>query len=226
MTSQQAKQRLYEMGADLAGIAGIDRFDGAPEGYHPTDVLPGCRSVIVFAKRFLRATMECSNTVPYTIVRNLLSSMMDEMAVRFCTEMEDAGIAAVPTGTNGPTMFDTHMNRFRNIVSAKHCAQAAGLGIIGKNTLLITPQYGNMVWLSVILTEAELEADPLLEKNLCPEACRLCIDACPVGAVGEPAMRQTDCWDYAFGGVDGGEFIIRCNRCRAVCPMRFGATKK
>ncbi len=226
MDSSQVKQRLYHAGADLVGIAGIDRFVGAPEGYHPTDVLPGCRSVIVFVKRFLRATLDCNSTVPYTVVRNLLSSMMDEMAVRFCTEMEEAGIAAVPTGTNGPTMFDTHTERFRNIVSAKHCAEAAGLGIIGKNTLLITPEFGNMIWLSVILTEAELEADPLMARGLCPKGCTLCIDACPVGALGEPAMRQTDCWDYAFGGENGGEFIIKCNRCRSVCPMRFGVPKK
>ena len=226
MTSQQVKQRLYDMGADLVGIAGVDRFDGAPQGFHPADVLPDCRSVIVFAKRFLRATVDCKTTVPYTIVRNLLSSMMDEMAVRFCTQMEDADIAAVPTGTNGPTLFDTRTERFRNIVSAKHCAQAAGLGTIGKNTLLITPQFGNMVWLSVILTEAELEADVLIEKSLCPKGCSLCIDACPIGALGEPEMRQTACWDYAFGGENGGEFVIRCNRCRTVCPMRFGASPK
>jgi len=226
MDAQQVKKRLADMGAELVGIAGIDRFDGAPEGFHPSDVFPACRSVIVFAKRFLRATIECNTTVPYTIVRNLLSTMMDEMAIRFCTEMEEKGVAAVPTGTNGPTMFDTRTNRFRNVVSAKHCAQAAGLGTIGKNTLLITPKFGNMVWLSVILTEAELEADPLVEKNLCPQGCRLCLDACPVSALGDPAMKQKDCWNYAFGGVDGGEFIIRCNRCRTICPMRFGAAEK
>jgi epoxyqueuosine reductase QueG len=210
------------MGADLVGIAAMDRLDGAPQGFHPRDVMPGCKSVVVFAKRFLRSTMDCNSTVPYTIVRNLLSSMMDEMAVRFCTEMEDMGIAAVPTGTIGPTLFDVRTGRFRNVVSAKHCAQAAGLGTIGKNTLLITPEFGNMVWLSVILTDAELEADEPLAQSLCPEKCTRCIDTCPIGALGQPEMRQTDCWKYAFGGENGGDFVIRCNRCRAVCPLRFG----
>lgn len=161
MDSQQIKQRLMRMGADLVGIAGINRFDGAPEGFHPADAMPGCRSAIVFAKRFLRASLDCSTTVPYTIVRNLLSSKLDDMAVCFCTELEEAGIAAVPAGTIGSTLLDKRTERFRNIVSAKHCAQAAGLGTIGKNTLLITPQFGNMVWLNVILTDAALQADPL-----------------------------------------------------------------
>ena len=47
MTTQEVKQRLYDLGADLCGIASIDRFNGAPSGYHPLDVLPTCQSVIV-----------------------------------------------------------------------------------------------------------------------------------------------------------------------------------
>lgn len=77
MTSQQAKQRLYDIGADLVDIARMDRFDGVPQGCYPADVLQGCRSVIVFAKRFLRAALDCNTTVPYTSVRNLLSSIMN-----------------------------------------------------------------------------------------------------------------------------------------------------
>ena len=47
----------------------------------------------------------------------------------------------------------------RSIVSAKHAAEAAGLGTIGRHSLLITPEFGSMVWLSVILTEMQLEPD-------------------------------------------------------------------
>ncbi len=83
-----------------------------------------------------------------------------------------------------------------------------------------------MVWLSVILTELELEADPLLEASYCPPACHLCIDACPAGALGEPAMDQEACWAYAFGGENGGEFKIKCHRCRTVCPHHFGSRNK
>ena len=49
ITKKEIKERLYELGADLCGIAGVDRFGEAPEGYHPLDVLPSCQSVIVFA---------------------------------------------------------------------------------------------------------------------------------------------------------------------------------
>lgn len=40
MKSLEVKQLAYELGADLCGIASIDRFDDAPKGYHPLDVLP------------------------------------------------------------------------------------------------------------------------------------------------------------------------------------------
>lgn len=221
MDSEEVKKRLISLGADLCGIAGIDRFGGAPAGFHPKDVLPDSKSVIVFAKRFPAGTLSCKSTVPYTIVRNILSDKMDKISVQFCTDMEKLGIIAVPTGTIGPSEFDKNTQRFRNIVSAKHAAQAAGLGVIGKNTLLITPQFGNMVWLSVILIEIELKSDKLIEKKFC-DNCDLCIKACPVQALGQPEMKQQICSGYAFGGENGGDWKIKCHRCRDICPHCYG----
>lgn len=226
MTSNEIKQLTYQYGADLCGIASIDRFGEAPEGFHPRDVLSDCQSVIAFGVKFLAGTVKCGTTVPYYIVRNVLSERLDRLAVQLCEEIELKGGVAVPTGTIGPTEFDMKTGRYRNIISAKHSAVAAGLGRIGKNTLLVTPQYGNMVWLSVVLTDLVLEPDPVLTGSPCPEGCRLCVDACPVGAVGGPELRQKDCSSYAFGGENGGEFKIKCNRCRVVCPNCFGTLNK
>jgi epoxyqueuosine reductase QueG len=225
MESKEVKEQLYDLGADLCGIASIDRFWEAPKGFSPKDVLPTCKSVIVFAKRFLAGKLSCNTTVPYTIVRNILSDDMDMMAVKFCSDMEKQGVIAIPTGTIGPTEYDLNTQRSRSIVSAKHSAQAAGLGIIGKNTLLITPEFGNMVWLSVILTELELEADKILENKICND-CDLCVKVCPVHAIGEPEMNQSACWEYAFGGENGGEWKIKCHRCRDICPFCLGDANK
>ncbi len=222
MDSNEVKNRLFQLGADLCKIASVNSFDAAPEGFHPRDVLPSCKSVIVFINRFLAGTLACNTTVPYTIVRNILSDRMDKMAVRFCVDLEKEGIIAVPTGTNGPTEYDSGTQRWRNIISAKHAAEAAGLGEIGKNTLLITPEYGNMVWISVILTELELEPDKINEHAFCND-CNLCVEICPVQALGEPDMEQTKCWDYAFGSESGGDWKIKCNKCRDICPFCLGS---
>lgn len=221
-TSEEIKAYFYRNGADLCGIASVDRFRDAPEGFHPADVLPGARSVIVFARRFPAGTLRCGTSVPYTIVRNMLSDVLEKLACQFCADLEAEGYIAVPTGTIGPTEFDPRTQRYRNIISAKHAAQAAGLGVIGRNTLLITPEYGNMVWLSAVICELELEPDPILTQDFCTD-CRLCVEACPVHALDDgPELRQLDCSGYAFGGENGGEWKIKCFRCREACPHCLG----
>lgn len=50
--NKKAKEIMLSLGADLCGIASIDRFADAPAGYHPLDVLPTCKSVISFGCRF------------------------------------------------------------------------------------------------------------------------------------------------------------------------------
>lgn len=223
MESNEIKEILYKLGADLCGIASIDRFGGAPEGFHPCDVLPSCRSVVVFAKKFPVGTLQCNTTVPYTIVRNMLSDILDKMSVEFCAIIEQDGVVAVPTGTTSHDQTDSKTGRRRSIVSAKHCAVAAGLGRIGKNTLVTTPEYGNMVWLNAMLTDAELEPDEILTGDPCEAGCSLCIDNCPANALGNPEMNQLACRAHAFHTVEGEEFKFKCHLCRTICPNCFGS---
>lgn len=123
-TSAEIKTYFINHGADLCGVASIDRFSSAPEGFHPCDVLPTAQSVIAIAKRFPAGTLQCETTVPYTIVRNMLSDVLDKLAFQFCCDMELDSVVAVPTGTIGPTERDSRDGRMRNIISAKHAAQA------------------------------------------------------------------------------------------------------
>lgn len=140
------------------------------------------------------------------------------MAVQFCIDMEKMGILAVPTRTNG-SEWDGNTGRWRSIVSAKHAAEAAGLGTIGRHSLLITPEFGSMVWLSVILTELKLEPDELKE-SVCTN-CNLCVKICPVNALEHDSVDQSACWDYAFGEVNK-DWRISCHKCRDICPFNLG----
>lgn len=223
MKAKEVKQIFYDMGADLCGIASIDRFDDAPQGFHPCDVLPQCKSVVVIAKAFPVGSILCQTTIPYTIIRNMLSDLLDKISVQFCIEMERRGVVAVPTGSISHVYIDPKTGRRRSIVSAKHCAVAAGLGRIGNNTLVTTPEYGNMIWLNAVLTTAKLEPDPLLSGDPCPSGCSLCIDNCPVEALGNPEMNQQACRVYAFQVDPGEEFMFKCHACRTICPNRLGS---
>lgn len=219
--SRQVKALFHSLGADLCGVACLDRFEAAPKGYHPRDVFPACRSVVSFGCRFPAATLLCDSHVPYTRVRNSITAKMDAMALDFCIEMEKRSVACVPIPTN-ESLWDPQTGRWRSIVSLKHAAQAAGLGAIGRHSLLITPEFGSMVWLGAVLVDAALTPDPMKD-NPCTD-CGACVQVCPVHALDEPLLRQQACWDHAFGNdPERQNWQISCHRCRDICPYNLGS---
>ena len=221
--ADRVKIRARELGCDLCGIASIDRFSDMPDISNPAKILPEAKSVIVMAFRFLSSSARAGNTVPYTIVRNGLSRKVDEATLGLSYFLEDLGYLALPTGAIEPCNFDRELGKTMGLISLKNAARQAGLGTVGKNTLLVTPQFGNMVWLGAVITSAAPAADQPIADNPCPTDCRICLDNCPAEALdGGPFMDQGRCWSFAFGSVDGGEWRIRCNRCRVTCPLAFG----
>ena len=185
------------------------------------DAWPGCRSVISFACRFPAAGASCKNDVIYTRVRNSVTGKMDAIALDLCIELEKQGIACVPIPTN-ESRWDEKTGRWRSIVSQKHAAQAAGLGTIGRHSLLITPELGSMVWLGCVLCGEELEAD-LIREPVC-DNCGKCVEVCPAHALDGKELVQQACWDHAFG--DDPEkrvWRISCHACRDVCPYCLGS---
>ncbi len=220
MTSRDVKEIMFSLGAELCGIASLDRFADAPEGYQPLDVWPECRSVISFACRFPAAVLACRSPVPYTRIRNTITPKMDAIALEFCVKMEERGVACVPIPTN-ESQWDARTGRYRSIVSLKHAAQAAGLGTIGRHSLLITPELGSMVWLGCVLCGTELEADEV-QAPVCDD-CGKCVEACPVHALDGAEVAQQVCWDYAFGeDKEKQVWCISCHACRDVCPYCLG----
>lgn len=113
-------------------------------------------------------------------------------------------------------------------------AVRAGIAFYGKNTMAITHRHGSWVVLGALVTEAELETSPPLDLD-CGH-CRLCIDACPTGALDEPgtldATRCLSYWSQAPALIpepfreEMGDMVYGCDICQEVCPWNRGVEKR
>ncbi len=94
---------------------------------------------------------------------------------------------------------DTFVSKLYELFSHKVAATCGGIGWVGRNGLLISPEYGPRLSLATVLTDAPLEPDRPYEKCMCSD-CNLCVVHCPSGALtGEDWSRETpfpDLIDY------------------------------
>lgn len=219
----ELKSMVSGLGADKCGIAGIDRFSSAPEGFRPTDVYSKCKSVVVFLKRMPPEVIMAENPVPYSHTADLLYLALDQIGLNLCSGLEDQNIHVVPVVTDVPYLhWDAGNKHAMGIISLRHAAFNAGLGILGRNTLLINREYGNMVYIGAVLVDTVIEPDPVVRDFKCPPDCRSCIDACPAGALNGVTVNQKLCREVSFFQHARGWDIYTCNECRKVCPWRNG----
>ncbi|MCL2106848.1 MAG: 4Fe-4S binding protein [Oscillospiraceae bacterium] len=215
LTSEIAKQYALAAGAAVAGIAAASDFTQAPEGFKPSDVLEGCRSVIVLGVPFPPEALSLP-APEYTAMRNEILTRMTAIAKDTAKRIHAGGHAKAVSASGGKTVEGKHWG----IISLKHAAELAGLGVITRNYLLTSPEYGNLLWLSAVLTDAELIPDEKIQLNIC-ESCNLCVEICPSGALDNPAEFGRKKCDQFFKIVDK-KLEIQCWQCRAVCPHKNG----
>lgn len=116
-------------------------------------------------------------------------------------------------------------------------AYASGLGFIGKNNMLIRPDYGSYLFLGEILTTAPLKfVEPVPVKNGCGR-CARCLEACPTGALEGPfSLNAGKCLSYLTiekkGPIDRetAEHMLGCffgcDVCQEVCPYNPGTSER
>ncbi len=223
MKVEEIKRLAVTLGADRCGIADLVRFSDAPEGFRPTDIYPGCRSVVVFLKRMPPVAILSSNPIPYTHNAALLYQEIDRIGLNLSYLLEKQGILSMPVPCDVPYLYwDPERMHGMGILSMRHAGRNAGLGFLGRNTLLINPELGNMVYIGALLTNAELEPDPLTQGLSCPDGCSLCLDACPVNALDGTTVNQKLCRGISCPKHARGWELYTCNECRKVCPLRSG----
>lgn len=227
MFEEQVRDFAQARGADLIGFAAAAAFSDAPEGFRPRDIMPAAESVVVLARALPFGAVSSGNQAVYTAHHTSNLKQLDELARAVALFIEDQGGVAVPVPADDPYFhWEEDRQRGIGILSHRHAAVKAGLGVIGKNALLITPEYGNRVELVSILTDVPVTPSPPVT-GLCPPECSLCLKACPVGALdGSRSVTQIKCRGNLSVKSPRGHDLVKCWRCRAACRAACPAKRR
>ena len=211
------KELAHSLGADLVGVAQAHSFMEAPKGHRPEDLLRGARSVIVMAIHLLDASFESAPNREYAITYSIVNQELNRIAFRVARFLQDKGYRALQVPASPPYDVERNMGD----LSHRHAGQLAGIGVFGKNSLLLSTKFGPRIRLVSVITDAPLKADTPLNMDLCND-CDKCLRACPVGALkGERIVDKPKC-DAQH--VEVGEKLQLgdldiCGVCIRVCPV-------
>src|SRR5467141_2829822 len=216
------------------GYAGEMKYLADPRRSDPQTAMPGIRSAIVGLLNYSTArplstdpSLPINDAQPsgwisryawgddyHDVLRERLDALVGSLRERFTEPFEAR--AYVDTGP----------------VQERVLAKYAGLGWLGKNTLLLNQMLGSFFFLGVLLTTLDLE--PSLGENELPPpdlcgSCRRCLDACPTQAFVEPyVMDARKCISYLTIELRQsipeelrepmGRHVFGCDICQDVCP--------
>lgn len=240
------KARATDLGFSLVGIAPAEPFDadlartlewlarGMNAGMAwlteertrracaPDELLAGARSMVVVGAPYGgrdpqpdddRARGDVARYARGADYHDVMKARLDDLAA-FVREVGDEGTRTRVFVDSSP-------------LPERAAAVRAGLGFVGKNTNLLTARAGSWLLLGAMLTTLLLVPDPPLERDC--GRCRLCLDACPTGALPEPFVLDANrCISYLTIEHRGtiprelrpqiGEHVFGCDICQEVCP--------
>lgn len=198
--SHFVKRLALEFGADAVGVGNIDRWSGSPLQMDPKQIMPECKSIIAMAFRVNRASLrgieEGTFFSNYSAMGyGALTYLYIPMAVINLTKaIEDQGYEALPMGHQSDwraidqegKLYSQYSRPVRPgqaspdvMIHLRIAAFLCGLGEIGFSKMFLTPQFGPRNRIGVVLTDLELEPDPIYSGPQLCNRCMACVDACP-----------------------------------------------
>lgn len=225
INEKMVKKVALNLGADLCGIASVDRFKEAPAGFHPRDVYEEAESAIVFARRYPADCLNAKTRVPYTFMTEIIKAEVYRITVDLAVSLANEDIGVVPIPSEPYDYWDAENKIGKGILSLKHAGYLAGLGVLGKNTLLYDSKYGSMITLGAVLIDRKLKGDPLAGYYFCKDNCSLCIKSCPQKALDGFSVNQKLCREYSELRNSKGYLLYTCSLCKTVCPNKNGVVK-
>ncbi|MGD9046162.1 MAG: 4Fe-4S double cluster binding domain-containing protein [Desulfobacterales bacterium] len=198
LSGTELKEKVKAMGADLVGVADAHSPLLYEHDEKPEELLPGARSLISIAVALNRSAV-CSG--------NFRLNRYDTMCVYerlnyICMEtnriLASEGAKAVSVSPYFPVDMGPESKGMKGDINHKTVAAVAGLGGIGLSKLLVTPEFGPLVRLGTIITDASLNVDQPMDETPCKQ-CESCLNACPAEAIQEDgALDYRVCTSYTL----------------------------
>ncbi|MCP4328165.1 MAG: hypothetical protein GY791_06990 [Alphaproteobacteria bacterium] len=205
ISAQDIKDKAKSLGADLIGIADGEVMDENPpdpaDPQRPSDISDyDAGRVIVLAKRYTSGTTRLKRWDERHKYYNdeLTITALEEIALELVLWLEDQGYPALiipPTHTDPWRYRDDPAAHRKSLLSLNHAAVEAGLGTLGLNLQLLTPEFGPRVMLSAVLSSVPVVCDSRRTEALClGPSCGRCSRTCPGDVVGH--------WDRDWAACD------------------------
>lgn len=208
LTSQDIKAAAKRLGADIVGIGSIDRWSTAPAQMDPKQIMPNAKSIIAMGFRVMRGSLrgieEGTFFSNYSAMGygGITYLYMPMTVINLSKMIEDEGYEAVPMGHQSDWRAIDNLGYLREnysrpvepgkaapdvMINLRIAAFLCGVGEIGYSKMLLTPEFGPRVRVGIIITELELEPDPIIEPGTLCNRCMACVRECPGGCI--PADR-------------------------------------
>ena len=204
MTKEELKALAKSLGADLVGIASMDRFEGAPKEMDPRYIMPEAKSMIVMCFRVMRGSLrgieEGTFFSNYSAMGygGLTYNYIPMTVINLCKHIEDEGYEAIPIGHQSDWRgIDNQGVQKKNfsvpvreglpapdiMIHLRIAAYLAGLGEIGYSKMFLTPEFGPLQRVAFLFTDAELEYDEMYNGEPLCRKCGACVRECPGGCI-------------------------------------------
>ena len=215
--NRKALQDLaLQEGISLLGIADLETVR---ETFHPSiqEAAAGLSYGISLGLRLSDAILDQLEGGPSLIYKHhykTINYRLDQVALRIMHHLQQAGYSALPIPASQMVDWESQKGH----LSHKWVAKLAGLGWIGRSTLLINPQHGARVRYVTILTDLPLPCGSPLSLDC--GGCRSCIPLCPAGAISEKGYDMAACVEKLkeFSSRRGIGVLI-CGMCVKACPL-------
>lgn len=193
---EELRAYATSVGVDSMGVADVEEYSAVvPTGQVPDFLCEEMKSVVVVSKHLLTGSMALRDVSTQSTNSHLALDLAEEATYQMAEWLEERGYVALPVS---PEYADMDLRwTGAGLLDLKWTAEFAGLGHVGLNLNFLTPEYGSRVYLGALLTDAEMEPDRRLEKDLCPGLdCGRCAVLCPPKAIPLEAGRDESVNDY------------------------------